>query len=76
MERVSAMRRDEIDRLPVKERLRLIEELWESIDANPEDVPVTSAQRAELDRRIAAHEADPEAAVDAKDAIARLRRKR
>jgi putative addiction module component (TIGR02574 family) len=61
---MSALRREEIDKLPVRERLRLIEELWESIDANPEAVPVTNAQRAELDRRIAAHKANPDAAVE------------
>jgi putative addiction module component (TIGR02574 family) len=34
-----------------EERLALIEEIWDSLD--PEDVPVTDAQRAELERRSA-----------------------
>ncbi|HEY7163003.1 MAG TPA: addiction module protein [Candidatus Binatia bacterium] len=34
------------------ERLRLIEELWDSLNDTPENVPLTDAQREELDRRI------------------------
>ena len=37
-------------RLSPRQRLDLIESLWESLDEK--DVPVTDAQRAELDRRI------------------------
>lgn len=51
-------------RLTVAERLQLVEDLWDSIAAeSPEAVPLTDAQRAELDRRLAAHAADPGAAV-------------
>ncbi|HEX9810716.1 MAG TPA: addiction module protein [Burkholderiales bacterium] len=48
-----------IDRLGVEERLALVEELWDSIAADSAVVPLTEAQRAELDRRIAEHEASP-----------------
>lgn len=41
----------DIKSLSPEERLALIEEIWDSL--NPEDVPVTDAQRAELDRRSA-----------------------
>ena len=40
----------ELARLSPRERLDLIGSLWESLDEK--DVPVTDAQRAELDRRI------------------------
>jgi putative addiction module component (TIGR02574 family) len=49
-----------IDRLSVSERLILVEELWDSIAA---DIPLTDAQRAELDRRLADHEANPDDVV-------------
>ena len=42
----------DIARLSVEERLRLLEELWESLSAKPEALPLTSAQREELDRRL------------------------
>jgi putative addiction module component (TIGR02574 family) len=50
-----------IDRMTIDERLRLIEEIWDSIALTPEEVPLTDAQRAELDRRLDAYEANPRA---------------
>jgi putative addiction module component (TIGR02574 family) len=38
--------------LSPEERLRLIEELWDSLNDEPENVPLTNAQREELDRRL------------------------
>ena len=49
-----------IERLSVAERLILVEELWDSIAAS---TPITDAQRAELDRRLADHEANPDDVV-------------
>lgn len=48
-----------IDRLPVEERLSLVEDIWDSIAADSAALLLTDAQRAELDRRLAEHEADP-----------------
>jgi putative addiction module component (TIGR02574 family) len=42
----------EIEKLSPEDRLRLIEELWESLRRQPETVPLTEAQRKELDRRL------------------------
>jgi putative addiction module component (TIGR02574 family) len=50
---------EEILNLNVKERLALIEEIWDSIAAHPEAVPLTAAQRNELDRRKREHRRDP-----------------
>ncbi|MGH7872830.1 MAG: addiction module protein [Candidatus Binatia bacterium] len=41
-----------IDELSPEERLRLIEELWDSLNEKPGTVPLTNAQREELDRRL------------------------
>jgi putative addiction module component (TIGR02574 family) len=38
--------------LSPEERLRLIEELWDSLSAKPGAIPLTNAQREELDRRL------------------------
>jgi len=51
----------DILKLTVSERLQLIDELWESIAATPEAVPLTDAQMAELDRRLELHEKNPDA---------------
>ena len=40
----------DIKTLTPQERLALLEEIWDSLE--PEDVPVTDAQRGELDRRL------------------------
>ena len=50
-----------IDQLSVTERILLVEEIWDSIAATPEQVPLTKAQATELDRRLAAYEAEPHA---------------
>lgn len=48
-----------IDRLPIEERLALVEEIWDSIAADSSAVPLTDAQRAELGKRIADDDANP-----------------
>ncbi|MGH7261529.1 MAG: addiction module protein [Nitrospiraceae bacterium] len=52
-----------MDRLGIEERLALVEELWDSIAADSAAIPLTDAQRAELDRRLADHEATPDDVV-------------
>ena len=42
----------DIASLSPEQRLRLLERIWESLGATPEAVPVTSAQREELVRRL------------------------
>jgi len=48
-----------IDRLSVEERLALVEDLWDSIAGESAATSLDDAQRAELDRRLADHEASP-----------------
>jgi putative addiction module component (TIGR02574 family) len=42
--------RNELDRLTPPERLALIAQLWDSLE--DEEIPLTPAQQAELDRRL------------------------
>jgi putative addiction module component (TIGR02574 family) len=53
--------RDEITRLSPEECLRLIGQLWDSLE--DEDVPLSPAQAAELERRPAAFDRDRADAV-------------
>jgi putative addiction module component (TIGR02574 family) len=46
--------------LPVKERIRLAELIWDSVAAIPEAVEVSPALKAELEARLKAFEANPE----------------
>lgn len=43
---------EDIRTLSVEERLQLISALWDSLSDAPEDIPLTDAQRRELDRRL------------------------
>lgn len=64
----------EILALPVQERVRLVEAIWDSISAVPEALQLTQWQREELDRRLAEFEADPEAGSTLEEVFARIRR--
>jgi len=49
--------------LPVSERLRVLEEIWESIAAEPNSIPLSDAIKEELDHRLDEMEADPDSGV-------------
>ena len=55
------MTHDEIAKLSPAERLKLIEELWDSL--SDDEAPITAAQRGELVRRAATADADEAEAV-------------
>jgi putative addiction module component (TIGR02574 family) len=52
-----------IDQMSLEDRLRLVQDMWDSIAATPEQLPLTEAQRSELERRLAAHAANPQDVV-------------
>ena len=47
--------------LPVQERIRLVELIWDSVAADSEAVEISPALRAELEVRMKEFEANPEA---------------
>lgn len=61
--------------LPLDERLRLVEDLWDSIAADQAAVALTDEQKAELDRRLDAYEADGNPGRPANEVIAEIRSK-
>jgi len=64
----------ELARLSPRQRLDLIASLWESLD--DKDLPLTEAQRAELDRRIADFDRDQEYSIPWDQLSAELRQRR
>jgi putative addiction module component (TIGR02574 family) len=64
----------EILALPVAERMRLVEAIWDSISAVPDALPLTQWQMEELDRRLAEFEADPDSGATLEEVFARIRR--
>ncbi|HVT42965.1 MAG TPA: addiction module protein [Thermoanaerobaculia bacterium] len=67
---------DELTKLPLPQRLEIVERLWDSIAADPERLPVTAKQAEELDLRLAAHESNPEEGVTWEEIRDRLRKSR
>jgi putative addiction module component (TIGR02574 family) len=51
-----------IDRLSRDEQIALVHEIWDLIAASGESV-LTDVQRAELDRRVAEDDADPDGGI-------------
>jgi len=62
-----------IANLSAEERLRLLEELWDSLSATPEAVPLTHAQREELDRRLDELERDGPSGIPWEEVLQRIR---
>ena len=47
-----------LQKLPIEERIKVVEDLWDSIAADQKALPLTASQKAELDRRLDAYEVD------------------
>lgn len=65
---------DALRHLSVAERLQLVADLWDTIaeDAPEEALPLTPELAAELERRLAEHDADPGSALSWDEVRARL----
>lgn len=53
----------EIQKLPVADQVVLVQQIWDQIAESDTVLPLTEAQKAELDRRSAELEANPEMAI-------------
>lgn len=65
----------DIEKLDAEEKLRLIEELWESLNDDPSQVPVTSTQREELDRRLDEIDQGDDAGIPWDEVLNRIRKR-
>jgi putative addiction module component (TIGR02574 family) len=63
-------------RLPVDERIQIVEDLWDTIaeDTEAAEFELSPELAAELDRRLDEYRADPSSARPAEEVLARLRR--
>lgn len=62
-----------IQDLTLEERLKLVEDIWDSIAADHESLPLTVEQRQELDRRLEAYAIDGNRGAPAFESITRIR---
>ncbi len=61
--------------LPLEACLKLVGDLWDSIAAEQGNLPLTDAQKAELDRRLDEFEADGDFGEPAEVVLDRIRRR-
>jgi len=59
--------------LSVAERIQMVEDIWDSIAAVPEAVPLSEDQKKELDRRLEAYHQNPDAGSPWSDVKQRIR---
>jgi putative addiction module component (TIGR02574 family) len=50
--------------LSVAERIQIVEDIWDSISQNPDQLPVSEAEKLELDKRLANYEKNPDEGVE------------
>ena len=55
--------------------MHLVEELWDSIAADQNALPLTAEQKAELDKRLDAYESDGNPGRSAEEAIGEIRKR-
>jgi putative addiction module component (TIGR02574 family) len=61
--------------LPIDQRVRLVEDLWDSIAADQTALPLTDWQCEELNRRLDAYEADGDQGRPAEDVLTDIRKR-
>ena len=61
--------------LPIGERIRLVEDLWDSIASDQNSISLSSAQKAELDKRLDAYEMTKNPGRPADEIISEIREK-
>jgi len=60
--------------LSIAERIQLAQDIWDSVAAESDQLPLSDADRQELDRRLAAYRADPTAGASWEVVRARIRK--
>lgn len=59
--------------LPVQERIRLVELIWDSVAAVPEAIEISPELKTELEARLAEFEANPDAGYSWDEVKSRLK---
>jgi putative addiction module component (TIGR02574 family) len=59
-------------KLDVSERIQLVEDVWDSVAAVPDAIPLTDKQKKELDQRLSAYHKNPSAGSPWKEVKKRI----
>ena len=66
----------DITTLSREEQLQLLENLWDSLSSTPKAIPLTDAQREELDRRLDELDRDGPVGIPVEEVLGRLHTRR
>ena len=66
----------EVDSWPVEVRIQFVQTVWDRIVEAGGEPPLTEAQQVELDRRLAALEAEPDKVVTWEEILEQVKRTR
>lgn len=72
---MNTIAKSDILTLSVPERILLVEDIWDSIAAIPDEVQLTEQQKAELDLRLDAYHRNPEVGSPWESVLDRVRRR-
>ena len=64
----------EISKLTTEEKLKLVEDLWDELNQHSENIPLTEAQKKDLDKRLDEYEKNPENVLTWEEVKARIHR--
>ena len=64
-----------LNKLPIGEKIQLVEDLWDSIAADQASLPLTAEQREELDKRLDSYESDGTEGRVASEVISDIRKR-
>lgn len=63
----------EIAQLSVSERIQLVEDIWDTVAAAPDDLSLSEPQREELERRLQAYRQNPQPVSSWQEVSQRIR---
>ena len=66
----------ELSKLPLPEKVQLVEDLWDNIAAELEAAPLSEELKAEMDRRLQEYLKDPSSALTLEEVQARMRKRK
>jgi len=58
------MQVSEILQLSVAERVQIVEDIWDSIGKNPEELPLSEDEKLELDKRLESYRQNPDEGIE------------
>jgi putative addiction module component (TIGR02574 family) len=58
------MQVSEIFQLSVAERIQIVEDIWDSISKNPDELELSEAEKLELDKRLASYKQNPNDGIE------------